>query len=74
MFSVVHVMDIKLENMRTPIRDNRSRPIGYIDNNSRLFDKTGGKLIATYNKATNSTYGANGNLIGKGNLLLTKIK
>lgn len=60
--------------MRIPIRDNRSRPIGYIDNNSRLFDKTGGKLIATYNKSTNSTYNANGTLVGKGNLLLTKVK
>ena len=60
--------------MRTPIRDNRSRPIGYIDNNSRLFDKTGGKLVATYNKSTNSTYDAKGTLVGKGNLLLTKVK
>lgn len=60
--------------MRTPIRDNRSRPIGYIDNNSRLFDKTGGNLIATYNKSTNKTYDTKGNLVGNGNLLLTKIK
>lgn len=60
--------------MRKPIRDNRSQPIGYIDNNSRLFDKTGGKLIATYNKSTNSTYDVKGNLVGNGNLLLTKIK
>lgn len=60
--------------MRKPIRDNRSRPVGYIDNNSRLFDKTGGKLIATYNQSTNRTYGVDGTLIGTGNLLLTKVK
>lgn len=60
--------------MRTSIKDSRNRPIGYIDNNSRLFDKTGSKLIATYNKSNNATYNANGTLIGKGNLLLTKVK
>ena len=60
--------------MRVPIRDARQQPIGYIDNGNRLFDKTGGKLLATYNEATNSTYTAGGRLVGKGNLLMTQIK
>ena len=63
--------------MRTPIRDSTSKPIAYIDTNgknSRLFNNTGGKLVATYNSGTNSTYTSNGKLVGKGNLLQSQIK
>jgi hypothetical protein len=63
--------------MRTPIRDVRQKPMGFIDssgNTSRLFDKTGSNQLAVFNKSTNSTYDNKGRLIGKGNLLLTKLK
>lgn len=64
--------------MRTTIRDNRNRPLGHVstsnNGNSRLYDKNGANLVAFYSKGANSTYSANGRLIGKGNVLQTQIK
>ena len=59
--------------MKQIIRDGRSRPIAQIVDNIKIFDATGSRLLATYNAATNTTYKADGRLLGKGNLLLTVV-
>lgn len=63
--------------MNTIIKDSRQRPIAHIRENGNvtsIYDKGGAILLGTFNKACNSTYTAQGKLVGRGNLLQTLIK